>query len=308
MNSDQHAASDERIGKLYMAGAMVLSGTIGWFVLKADQPVFNVVLFRCLLGTLGLSVYCACRGFLGAVRLSARQMAILILGAITLSANWCFLFTAYRLTSIGITTVAYNVQPFLLLIASFVIWRQRPSAASVFWLALSFCGLFILAMPWSEGQSDDYMKGIGCALAAALLYAASTLLTKALSRTMRPELIAVGHMLTGSVLFLPLADLDHLPATGAQVGAVVTLGFVHSTLMYVLLYGAYQKAATTSIAVLGFIYPLTAVVVDFFAYGKVLSLPQAFGGALIVASAACYAAGLDLAKWLRQAGTTGNLG
>jgi drug/metabolite transporter (DMT)-like permease len=308
MNSDQHAASDERIGKLYMAAAMVLSGTIGWFVLKADQPVFNVVLFRCLLGTLGLSVYCACRGFLGAVRLSARQMAILILGAITLSANWCFLFTAYRLTSIGITTVAYNVQPFLLLIASFLFWRQRPSAASVAWLGLSFCGLFILAMPWSERQADEYLWGIACALAAALLYAASTLLTKALSRTMRPELIAVAHMFTGSLVFLPLADFDHLPVTVTQIGAIATLGFVHSTLMYVLLYGAYQKAATTSIAILGFIYPLTAVVVDFFAYGKVLSLPQAFGGALIVVSAACYAAGLNPGRWLRQAHASRNPG
>lgn len=308
MVSDQHAASDERIGRLYMAAAMVLSGTIGWFVLKADQPVFNVVLFRCLLGSIGLSAYCALRGFFHSVRLSAGQVAILVLGAITLSANWCFLFTAYRLTSIGITTVAYNVQPFLLLIASFVIWRQRPTAASVFWLALSFCGLFVLAMPWSEGQSDEYLQGIACALAAAMLYAASTLLTKTLSRTMRPELIAVGHMLTGILVFLPLVDLNHLPLSASQVGAIATLGFVHSTLMYVLLYGAYQKAATTSIAILGFIYPLTAVVVDFLAYGKVLSLPQAFGGALIVASAACYAAGLNPAKWLRHAGATRNIG
>lgn len=298
MDITKEAMSEEHLGKLYMAVAMVLSGTIGWFVLRSEQPVFNVVFFRCLLGTLGLSAYCASRNFFTRAHFSARQIVILILGAITLSANWCFLFSAYRLTSIGITTVVYNVQPFLLLIASFVIWRERPSPASIFWLLLAFCGLLVLAVPWSDHQSNEHLWGIGYAIAAALLYAASTLLTKELSKTVRPELIAVGHMFTGSLIFLPLFNFNLLPITFSQISAIAILGLVHSTLMYILLYSAYQKAATSSIAILGFIYPLTAVVVDFIAYGKTLTAAQYIGGALIVLSAACYAARIEPLKLL----------
>lgn len=298
------APSQERQGKLYMGIAMVLSGTMGWFVMLADIPVFNVVFFRCLLGAFGLSAYCYWRGYWTRPSLSIRQIVMLMLGAITLIANWCFLFTAYRLTSIGITTVVYNVQPFLLLIASFIVWREKPSPLSIAWLLLAFVGLLILAMPWSEPSSTEHFLGIACAIAAALLYAASTLLTKSLSQAMRPELIAVGHMTMGILIFLPLYDFHHLPGTISQSLAILVLGFVHSTLMYVLLYGAYQKAATTSIAILGFIYPLTAVVVDFVAYGEVLGVGQVIGGVMIATSAICYSARINpLRKWRRGLST-----
>lgn len=288
----------EQLGKLYMMVAMVLSGTIGWFVMLADIPVFNVVFFRCLLGAIFLSAYCYWRGYWKRPDLNRRQVVILILGAVTLSANWCFLFSAYRLTSIGITTVVYNVQPFLLLIASLIVWREKPSAQSIAWLVLAFIGLLVLAMPWSEPPRSAHSWGIACALAAALLYAASTLLTKSLAQSIRPELIAVGHMATGILIFLPLFDFQQLPGSVPQGLAVLVLGTVHSTLMYVLLYGAYQKASTASIAILGFIYPLTAVVVDFLAYDKVLSLGQAIGAVIIAMAATCYAARIDpLRQW-----------
>lgn len=295
--------AQEHIGKLYMLAAMVLSGTIGWFVMLADLPVFNVVFFRCLLGTLCLSAYCCWRGYWKRPDLSRVQIVMLILGAVTLSANWCFLFSAYRLTSIGITTVVYNVQPFLLLITSFIAWREKPSVQSIVWLVLAFVGLLVLAMPWSEPPSSDHFLGIAYALVAAMLYAASTLLTKSLAQAMRPELIAVGHMATGILVFLPLFDFQRLPGSVPQGLAVLVLGIVHSTLMYVLLYGAYQKASTASIAILGFIYPLTAVVVDFLAYNKVLSLGQSIGAVIIALAATCYAARIDpLRLW--RAGRT----
>jgi drug/metabolite transporter (DMT)-like permease len=62
----------------------------------------------------------------------------------------------------------------------------------------------------------------------------------------------------------------------------------------VLLYGAFQKASTASLAILGFIYPVVAVVVDYLAYGKVMNLAQLTGGALILVAAGAYAKGLKL--------------
>ncbi|MFP3583791.1 DMT family transporter [Paraburkholderia sp. SIMBA_055] len=291
--SSKGTTSDERIGRLYMLLAMSISGTIGYFVLLSGQRPFNVVFFRCTIGSIGLSAYCLSRGYFRSFRITARNFVNLFLGAVTLIANWCFLFTAYRLTSVGITTVVYNVQPFLLLIAGFLVRRERPSRAAIVWLMLAFAGLVVLAQPGAQQHDRTYMMGILCALMAAMLYATTTLLTRSLSQTLRPELIAVGHMAIGALVFVPLADFGQFPNSVAQVSAILILGVIHTTLMYILLYGAFQKAATGSLAVLGFVYPLVAVAVDFAGFGKVLTLAQVAGGALIVASAAAYAAGLD---------------
>ncbi|MEM5345148.1 DMT family transporter [Paraburkholderia azotifigens] len=285
--------SDERVGQLYMLLAMTISGTIGFFVLSSGQSPFNVVLFRCAIGSVGLAAYCLCRGYFSSFRLSGKEFVNLFFGALTLIANWCFLFTAYRLTSVGITTVVYNVQPFLLVIAGFLVRSERPSRTAVFWLVLSFSGLVVLAQPGAQHNDGSYLPGILSALAAATLYAATTLLTRSLSQSLRPELIAVGHMVIGTAVFIPLANFHELPASHSQIGAIVALGMIHTTFMYILLYGAFKKAATSSIAVLSFIYPLVAVTVDFFAYGRMLSFTQLGGGLLIVTSAVAYSAGLN---------------
>lgn len=298
--------SDERLGQLYMAIAMVISGTIGFFVLMSHQSPFNVVWFRCAIGSVGLATYCFFRGYLRSLRLDRKECINLFFGALTLIANWCFLFTAYRLTSVGITTVVYNVQPFLLLIAGFLVRRERPSHAAIVWLVLSFTGLVVLAQPGGQHNDPAYGLGIACALAAATLYAATTLFTRSLSRSLRPELIAVGHMVIGTVVFIPLANFHDLPASPSQVGAIAALGLVHTTFMYILLYGAFKKAATSSIAVLSFVYPLVAVTVDFFAFGRMLTPAQLGGGVLIVASAAAYASGVNpFSTVFRRAGRSG---
>ncbi|MDA4637010.1 EamA family transporter, partial [Escherichia coli] len=41
-------------GSVEMTAAMMISGTIGWFVLMSGQPVLSVVFWRCAFGALTL--------------------------------------------------------------------------------------------------------------------------------------------------------------------------------------------------------------------------------------------------------------
>ena len=42
--------SDKMRGTVEMTAAMVISGTIGWFVVLSGQPVMDVVFWRCAFG------------------------------------------------------------------------------------------------------------------------------------------------------------------------------------------------------------------------------------------------------------------
>lgn len=53
-----------RRGSLEMIAAMLISGTIGWFVLVSGLPVAEVVFWRCVFGAGALLVICAVLGFL----------------------------------------------------------------------------------------------------------------------------------------------------------------------------------------------------------------------------------------------------
>lgn len=284
------APAEERLGRVLMIAAMAISGTIGYFVLMSGQPALNVVFFRCLIGAASLCAWCAWRGYWRGLRLAGWQAVNVVLGALTLVANWYFLFSAYRLTSVGVTTVVYNAQPFLLVLASFVVNRERPSPVALGCLGVAFAGLVILAEP-GGAHGAGYLLGVASALAAASLYAATTLFTRKLAGSIRPEIIAALHMTIGMVAFAGLADFHQLPTLPKQIGAIVTLGLFHTTFMYLLLYGAFQKASTSSLAVFGFVYPVMAVAVDFLAFGIVLHPGQWLGGLMILVSAGLYASG-----------------
>jgi drug/metabolite transporter (DMT)-like permease len=81
---------------------------------------------------------------------------------------------------------------------------------------------------------------------------------------------------------------------------LVGMGVLHTGLSYVLIYGALPKLSTPVIAVLLFVYPVTAIVVDALVYGRALSPPQLGGMALIVVASLGVNLGWPLLSWLRS--------
>ncbi|MNQ48013.1 EamA-like transporter family protein [compost metagenome] len=67
---------------------------------------------------------------------------------------------------------------------------------------------------------------------------------------------------------------------------LLTLGIIHTGVMYVLLYGAIQKLPTALTGALSFVYPIAAIFVDWFAFGHRLDLLQWAGVAAILVAAA----------------------
>lgn len=87
-------------------------------------------------------------------------------------------------------------------------------------------------------------------------------------------------------------------ATPIQWGNLLILGAIHTCLTYILMYSAYQKLPTTTIAVMTFIYPVVAIFVDYFFYGVVLNTYQMIGVFLILFSS--FAVSQDIQFRLRR--------
>src|SRR3546814_8211697 len=97
-----------------MVGVMLISGTIGWFVLVSGQPVVDVVFCRCAIGADTLLVICGSMGFLRPGLLTRARFGWAVISGVAIVANWVLLFAAYSRASIGIATAVYNTQPFML--------------------------------------------------------------------------------------------------------------------------------------------------------------------------------------------------
>ncbi|MFB8773737.1 DMT family transporter [Streptomyces broussonetiae] len=275
--------TSESKGTAQLTAAMVLSGTLGVFVVESGASPFNVVFFRVLFGALALGAYVVARGWLRGHGFTPRTLGLAVLGGVFIVFNWVFLFQSYENTSISVATVVYHTQPFYVVLLGALLFRERLTAAKAGWITLAFAGLILVSgvTPGDFTSGDGYLTGVGQALLAALLYGLSTLVTKRITGV-RPHLIALVQVVVGIPLLLPFASFGAMSGTGADWGWLVGLGVVHTGLMYVLMYAAYAQLPTSKIAVLAFVYPAVAMVMDWAVYGHHIGLVQALGVPLIV--------------------------
>jgi len=281
------ASSEIRRGAAEMVVAMLMSGTIGWLVVASQQAPLNVAFLRCVLGGATLALVCAALGLLRRSLFPVRMVLLSVLGGAGIVANWVLLFAAYSRASISMATAVYNTQPFMLVGLGALVLRERVTPSAIAWLAIAFVGLVCVVevQPAVLAVQGQYLQGVACAAGAAFFYAISSIITRHLKGT-PPHLIALVQVAFGALALAPFIRYDTLPATPLHWAQIVTLGVVHTGIMYVLLYGAIQKLPTTMTGALSFIYPVVAILVDWLAFGQRLAWSQVAGAALILLAAA----------------------
>lgn len=290
----------EARGTLEMITAMMISGTVGWFVVMSGQAPHTVVFWRCLFGALAMLVACLALRVFKRSRLDVRQFMLVCVGGVALMLNWVLLFSAYNHASIAIATVVYHVQPIMLVGLGVVFFAERLSATKVGWLLTAFAGLVLIVLARHGGQAtgSDYLLGIGLALASAFFYAVAAAITKRL-KAVPAHLIVLIQMVVGVLLLTSFVDVATADMAVDTWSYLVIIGVVHTGIMSTLLYSAIQKIPTALVGALSYIYPIVAILVDWIAFGHPLGLLQLTGAAAILLAAA----GMNFGWTLRRTGT-----
>jgi drug/metabolite transporter (DMT)-like permease len=271
-------------GAITLASGGLLMGTLGVFVEEARLGALTLVFFRCLFGFLSLAAYCAWKGFFTRAHFTRRTVVLALISGVLMVTQWVGFFDAIHRTSIAVATVVFHVQPFWVVLIGAALFNERLGMDRLGWIATAFVGLVLASgvMAANNWQGHtSYLIGIGEALIGSLLYASVTLIAKGLG-DLRPHLLTLAQCAVG-VVCLPFIVL-------------------HTGLSYVLIYGALPKLSTPVIAVLLFVYPLTAIAVDAVVYGRALSVPQLAGMALIVVASLGVNLGWPLLSLLQPGG------
>ncbi|ESQ88329.1 hypothetical protein ABAC460_16855 [Asticcacaulis sp. AC460] len=271
-------------GTAEMTAAMMISGTIGWFVVQSGLPIPQLVFWRSLFAAVTLTVVCLAMGLLKPGVITWRQAALAAGGGVAVVCNWLLLFESYSRASISVSTAVYNTQPFMLVALSTLFLGEKVTASKLGWMVAAFAGVLLIAQGKPGEAGSDYLLGIALAASAAFLYAVVALVAKQL-KGVPPHLIVLIQVVVGTMVFLPFARFDN-PMNPQAWTMVVSLGALHTGVMFVLFYGALQRLPTTLAGTLSFIYPVVAIIVDYLAFGHRLVWTQWLGAAVILLAAA----------------------
>jgi drug/metabolite transporter (DMT)-like permease len=269
----------EREGLWLMVAGGVLLGTLGVFVEEAGASPLTAVWFRCTFGLLAMLAWGAATRRLGELRLRGRMLAAAMVAGVLVVFNWASFFAAIERTSIGVATVVVHVQPIWVLLLGAWWWRERISPRQAVAVVVALVGLALASGVFDEGATtidDDYLIGLLLCLAGSLSYAVVTLLAKA-AQGVGSYAFTSWQCGVGAVLLAWWPWLNGWPPAGPAWGWLVGLGVLHTGLAYVLLYAGMARLPTARIAVLQFVYPGAAVLVDWIVYGRTLSPLQTAG-------------------------------
>ncbi len=209
---------------------------------------------------------------------------VFVLGALNFAIFWGALFVAaYRLPG-GVAATLGAVQPLIVLVLAYALLNSELRWQSVMASLAGLGGVALLIL-----SPNAELDGVG--IIAALVGAASMALGTVLSRKWQPPVppltfagwqLTAGGLLLVPVVFATTSTVPHVDVTA--IAGLIWLGLVGAALTYVLFFRGLAKLGPASVSVLGFLSPLSAVVLGWVILGQGLSLAQSLGAVIIVAS------------------------
>lgn len=275
----------------FVLGSALL-GSIGIFVHMAQAGALTATWFRCAFGLLGLTAWLLWRRQLHFLRLDRSTAVWVLLASVLMVLGWVLFFAAMERISAGVAVVLFHMQPMWVLVLGALCLGEQPGRKRVCAVAVAMLGLVlatgILEQAGSQqGTPPQYWLGVGMCLLGAFLTAAVTVIARRL-RAMPAGVLAWWQCAVGSAVLWMAPAMEGWPAWGGAWGWLAALGLVHTATAYALIYTGMARLPTGRIAVLQFVYPAIAILVDWQYFGHRLGALQMVG-VLVMGAAIWYA-------------------
>lgn len=211
-------------------------------------------------------------------------LRIFILGALNFSFFWAMLFVAaYRLPG-GVAATVGAVQPLIVVFLASAVLGTKLRAVAVVAALTGMIGVALLVLK-PNGALDQ--SGILAALAGAFSMAAGTVLSRYWQPPVPPLTFTAWQLTAGGLLLVPVAFWAEpaLPQlTLMNWFGFVYLGLIGGAFTYLLWFRGLARLESSVAASLGFLSPLTAVILGWVLLGQQLNLLQMVGMVIVLFS------------------------
>ena len=209
---------------------------------------------------------------------------VALLGALNFSIFWALLFVAaYRLPG-GVAATVGAVQPLLVVLLASPVLGRAITGLSVAAAVLGVIGVALLVLG-PEAALDPW--GVAAGLGGAASMAAGTVLSRRWQPPVPPLTFAAWQLTAGGLLLLPVALLAEpaLPALStANLSGILYLTLIGGAATYLLWFRGVARLEPAAVSTLGFLSPLSAIILGWWALGERLDGIQLAGAGIVLVS------------------------
>ena len=281
--------------------AMLLWGSLGVFVKNISLESVEISFFRGIIGSifLGIVLLIKMRSkkksdediYLETSKNEYKKkdkkiIIVIIISGMAIGFNWVFLFNSYNYITVANATIVYYLAPVIVIFVSPIFLKEKLTSKKVVAVICAMCGLILIVKTNTSNVNIDLTSGIINAFIAACLYASVIILNKFIKNVDDYKKTFIQIFMASMVLLPWVIYRDKIVFDSIQsIILILVLGIAHTGIAYCLYFSAMKDLKAQSVAILGYIDPVSSVVFSIFLLRETFSIYQLIGGVIILLSA-----------------------
>lgn len=266
--------------------SVVLYGTIGMFLRYVSLPSELVAMCRGIFGSIFILAFLAFRHTKPDGKAIKKNLKWLIISGICLGLNWIFLFAAYMETTVAIASLCNYMAPLIVIVVAPLVLHEKLEVRKLPCVLAALIGI-ILVSGVTEGGNGNPL-GIVFGLSAAVCFVIIVICNRNLKDISSYDRSIV-QLALSAVTILPYFIIHNLGkelyVSPGSIPIVLILGLLHTGVAYCLYFSGMATLPVQTVAVLGYIEPVVAVLCSAIFLAEPMTVSGWIGAILIIAAA-----------------------
>lgn len=265
--------------------ALLLFGSNGIVASFIHLSSYEIVLLRTFIGSvLLIALFFLTRNKLTFYK-HKKDSLFLALSGIAMGTSWMFLYEAYAQIGVSIASLCYYCGPVIVMALSPILFKEKLTAVKVIGFIAVLAGIFLVNGNAFDGNGNGW--GIFCGLMSALMYSAMVICNKKARRIQGMENATLQLFISFLTVFVFVLFKQGLAIRlGTEdIIPMLILGLFNTGVGCYFYFSSIGDLPVQTVAVCGYLEPLSAVLFSVAFLHERLSLLQIIGAVCIIGGA-----------------------
>ena len=275
-----------RLERLKYIAAVVIFGTTGLFLRYCSLPSETAAFCRGVIGTLFLLLWQNRHGKSLERKAILRNRKWLLLSGVFLGLNWTFLFAAYVTTTVAVASLCNYLAPLIVILIAPLVLKEPMDPRKVPFVIAAFLGVVLVS--GVLGGSGGNVPGVLMGLGAALGFVGIVICNRNIRHISAGDKTIIQLSVSAAVIrpYLLARNMGkELRPDLVSLLVILLLGVFHTGVAYNLYLSGMGSLPVQTVAILGYLEPVVAVLCSAFFLKEPMS-PAGWAGAFLIIGAA----------------------
>ena len=265
--------------------ALLLFGLNGIVASQISMTSYEIVFLRTLIGSVFLSVLFLLTKEKLTIKKHPRDLVFIVVSGIAMGTSWMFLYEAYQQIGVSLSSLLYYCGPVIVMILSPLIFKEKLTVPKIIGFVIVLAGVFLVNGKAAISGGNSW--GLFCGGMSALMYFMMVTFNKQSKNItgMENSLIQTAVSFLTVAVFVGFKQHFVMSIPAEDWIWILILGLVNTGLGCYLYFSPLAKLPVQTVAVCGYLEPLSAVVFAALILGETMTLFQILGAMGIIGGA-----------------------